>query len=90
MSCEFCGIGGGGCVVCDHWCGPDADDPRAWEGEGQADPKLPARMDLFSRDVWDGTFAMLDGEPDWDGESAGRVAAAVERAFRAAVAAELD
>jgi hypothetical protein len=24
MSCEFCGIGGGGCMVCDHWCGPPA------------------------------------------------------------------
>jgi hypothetical protein len=33
MSCEFCGIGGGGCMVCDHWYGPDADDPRAWEGD---------------------------------------------------------
>jgi hypothetical protein len=24
MSCEFCGIGGGGCMVCDHWYGPVA------------------------------------------------------------------
>jgi hypothetical protein len=54
MSCEFCGISGGGCMVCDHWCGSDADDPRAWEGDSAsvALETFPGRTELEAESLY--------------------------------------
>ena len=43
------------------------------------------RREVLAIDVWAFVFDQLDAEPDWTGIDAGRVAAVVERANRAAV-----
>jgi hypothetical protein len=43
------------------------------------------RLDMLAGDVWAFIFDQLDAESDWTWIDAGRVAAVVERAYRAAV-----
>jgi hypothetical protein len=45
------------------------------------------RLELLANDVWAYVFDQLDAEPEWTGIDAGRVAAIVERAYKAAVRA---
>jgi hypothetical protein len=44
MSCEFCGISGGGCMVCDHW----------WEGDSAsvALETFPGRTELEAESLY--------------------------------------
>jgi hypothetical protein len=45
----------------------------------------PERIADLKYDLWQYVFAMLDAEPEIDGYEAGRIAAAVERAFESVI-----
>lgn len=47
------------------------------------------RIEAYRVDVYNFVFQMLDGEPDWTGDDAGKVAAATAKAFEVAIRANL-
>jgi hypothetical protein len=53
-------------------------------------PREIGRIRHLGEGVWDYVFDMLDAEPDWGGELAGKVAAAAEKAFVETLTKELE